>query len=170
MEFRYCPLCGNPLGTIENDAVKRWYCSTCGRKHYRNPTVGVAGVLFEKGRLLLVKRGDGVSYEKQWCIPCGHVEWGEDVREACRREFLEETGIEAAVEAVFAVHSNFHDPQHLTVGIWFRMKRIGGKLEAGSDASDVRFFPLDRIPEKMAFPTDLLVIEKLKMNLTTGRL
>ena len=161
MEFRYCPLCGNPVVEIEKDGAKRWYCSRCDKKHYRNPTVGVAGVLVERGRLLLVKRAEGVSYANQWCIPCGHVEWGEDVREACRREFLEETGIDASVGPVFAVHSNFHDPRHLTVGIWFRMERVGGKLGAGDDASDARFFTLDSIPEKMAFPTDLLVIEKL---------
>jgi hypothetical protein len=39
---------------------------------------------------------------------------------------------------------------------------IGGKLEAGSDASEVKYFPLDNLPEQMAFPTDILVCEKLK--------
>ena len=29
----------------------------------------------------------------RWCIPCGHVDWGEDIREAARREMKEETGL-----------------------------------------------------------------------------
>ena len=38
----------------------------------------------------------------------------------------------------------------------------GGKLEAGSDASDVRFFPIDELPSPFAFPTDRLICEKLR--------
>jgi hypothetical protein len=38
---------------------------------------------------------------------------------------------------------------------------MGGKLEAGSDASKARFFPLDELPKQMAFPTDLLVCEQI---------
>jgi hypothetical protein len=38
----------------------------------------------------------------------------------------------------------------------------GGHLQPGSDAQDAKFFPLDALPENMAFPTDLLICEKLK--------
>lgn len=170
MEYRYCPGCGNPVQTLLEDNYKRWYCPACEKKLYRNPTVGVATVLCENGELLLVKRAGGVSREGLWCIPCGHVEWGEDVREAARREMLEETGIEAEIGSVFAVHSNFHDPKHLTVGIWFLSNRTGGEPFPGSDAEDVRFFPLDGIPDEMAFPTDLYVIEKIRRRMESGTL
>jgi len=63
---------------------------------------------------------------------------------------------------VFDVHSNFHDPEHQTVGVWFLGRLTGGQLQPGSDARRAEFFSLDTLPERMAFPTDLLICEKLK--------
>ncbi|WP_429162156.1 NUDIX domain-containing protein [Desulfitispora alkaliphila] len=39
------------------------------------------------------------SYKGQWCIPCGHVEWDEDVYEALKRETFEETGLKVEVKS-----------------------------------------------------------------------
>jgi ADP-ribose pyrophosphatase YjhB (NUDIX family) len=130
--------------------------------------VGVAVVLVDDAdRLLLARRSR--SYAGQWCIPCGYVEWDEDVRRAAAREVTEETGLQVAVGDVFAVHSNFHDANQHTVGIWFRGTVLGGKLAPADDVDQVGFYALDALPGPLAFPTDELVVDQLRSELGNVR-
>ena len=129
-------------------------CSSCGYVHFRDPGVGAAVLLRdERGRILLVKRGPTATRSGLWCVPCGYVDYGEEVREAAVREVLEETGLVVEVGAPIFVSSNFHDPEKLTVGIWFTGEVIDGVAVAGDDAVDIGWFEPTDLPD-LAFETD----------------
>jgi len=131
---------------------------TTGR---RRPSVGVAIVVRdEAGRVLLGRRAVGWG-AGQWCVPCGSLEWGEDIREAAARELLEETGVRAQAGAVVSVQSNFHDPERLTVGIWFAAVNAEGEAHpADGELSEVGYFD-PAAPPPLAFPTDAVVLAQL---------
>jgi ADP-ribose pyrophosphatase YjhB (NUDIX family) len=160
-EYRFCPLCGAGLEARLRGGRQRPACPACGFVFYQNPAVGVAVIVLQERHVLLGRRARG-QYRGAWCIPCGYVEWGEEVREAARREFKEETGLDVKVGPVYAIHSNFHDQEKLTVGIWFTGGVLGGMLRAGDDLDQVGYFSLDALPSPLAFPTDRLVLEQLR--------
>lgn len=162
---RYCGYCGGRLSLSEPQPamIPRLICGSCRQITYRNPAVGVAVIITRQDRVLLGRRARG-PYAGQWCIPCGYVEWDEDIRAAARREMAEETGLIVDLGEVCTVHSNFHDPAKQTVGVWFWGVIVGGSLQPGDDLDQVEYHLL-AAPPPLAFPTDALVLQMLREQL-----
>lgn len=159
--YRYCPHCATPFADRTIHGHIRQVCPACEFIFWQNPVVGVAVIVMDRDRIVLGRRARGI-YQGSWCIPCGYVEYHEDVREAARREFEEETGLQVRVGDLYAVHSNFHNPAMHSVGIWFRGQVIGGTLRPADDLDDVAYVSLRSLPDNLAFPTDRLVLEQLQ--------
>jgi ADP-ribose pyrophosphatase YjhB (NUDIX family) len=159
MRFHYCPKCGSRLEAVSRNEENKPRCTGCGFIFYQNPIAGAAAIVILDRKILLGRRKG--SYQGKWCIPCGYVEWDEDIYAAVKREFGEETGLSISVDRVYTVLSNFHNPQQHTVGVWFLAHVQSGELCAGDDLEDVAFFHFHNLPE-LAFPTDGDVIKMLK--------
>ncbi|MGT2934439.1 NUDIX hydrolase [Streptococcus castoreus] len=59
----------------------------------------------DDGKVLMQLRGD----KKTWAIPGGAMELGESSLATCKREFLEETGIEVEATRLLNVYTNFEE-------------------------------------------------------------
>jgi 8-oxo-dGTP diphosphatase len=159
--YQYCPCCGTAFRRQELHGCERLVCPACQFIFWQNPVVGVAVIVLQDDHIVLARRARGV-YKGAWCIPCGYVEYDEDVRQAAQREFQEETGLLVEVGEVFAVHSNFHNPASHSVGIWFRGTVLSGTLRPDDDVDQVAYMPLHHLPDNLAFPTDRLVLAQLQ--------
>lgn len=173
-DFRFCPYCRAAMHPAEPDGRPR--CPQCGFVHYLNPVAVVAVILLAGAErlpapdewipppaathLVCVRRA--ATYAGSWCLPCGYVDYDEEIRAAGEREMLEETGLEVTAEEVFAVHSNFHDQTQQTVGVWFLGRYRSGEMRPGDDADRAQLFPLHSPPQSLAFPTDRQVIARLQ--------
>lgn len=166
--FSYCPKCAGKLTYILRGGIDRLTCLSCNYILYENPVAGVAGILMDEGKILLGRRSANSTYPGLWCIPCGYVEYTEDVRQALIREYLEETGLRVEPQSVFTVLSNFHNPEMHTVGIWFNVCSVGGILQPGDDLDLVEFYSFESIPP-LAFPTDAIVIAMLQAAQKEGK-
>jgi ADP-ribose pyrophosphatase YjhB (NUDIX family) len=49
------------------------------------------------------------------------------------------------------VYAGRDDPRTRAVLILYHARVVGGKLQAGDDASELGYFPLDRLPRPIAF-------------------
>jgi 8-oxo-dGTP diphosphatase len=162
-DWRLCPRCGAILERRPRGGMPRPACPACDFVFFANMGVGAAVVIRDgAGRVLMVQRGPGHFGAGLWCLPCGYVEWNEDVREAAAREALEETGVAVDVGDVVQVTLNRHEPERPSVGIWFaaRMREPDAEPLAGDDAVAVGWFD-PGAPPPLAFPTDAPVLARL---------
>lgn len=118
---------------------------------HKTPFVTVDGVLVERGKVLLVKRNHP-PFEGYWVFPGGHVDYGETVEEAVVREMAEEIGVEVKIEELIDVYSDpAADPRGHRVTIAYLLKRVHGEITIDREASEFKWFSLNRLPSKIGF-------------------
>jgi len=94
--------------------------------------IRVCGVLVKGNELLLVHHKSLGKNGSLWAPPGGGMEYGEDAKDALKREFLEETGLQISVEEFLFVHEYLDPPLH-GIELFFLVKETGGKIKLGKD-------------------------------------
>ncbi|MBP7498122.1 MAG: NUDIX hydrolase [Bacteroidales bacterium] len=143
----YCLQCGHLLELKKDNENKlRPHCPACNWIYYKNPIPAVTIVLFnENNELLLVKRRLKPK-AGFWALPSGYMEINLTPEENALQELEEETGLKGKI-----MHSTgwFYGTSPIyerVLSIGFRVKAIGGKLQAGDDAAEAKFFSLNNLP------------------------
>ena len=111
------------------------------------PWLGVGAVVLDGGRVLLVQRANE-PFQGWWSLPGGIVETGESLKDAIRREMLEETGLEVEPLQILEVFESIRPAYHFVV-IDYLCRITGGELCAASDAASAQWFPVRDLPDNL---------------------
>jgi len=105
------------------------------------PKLTVDAVVVTSEGVVLIRRKNP-PFQGMWALPGGFVEVGETTENACRREVLEETGLEVEIVRLLGVYSDpERDPRGHSVSAVYVAIPAGGELKADTDASEVKVFP-----------------------------
>ncbi len=83
------------------------------------------------------------------------------MKEAARREVLEETGLEVEIGEAVWVGEYIEDEHHIVL-IDFAGRVLGGELNAADDAQDARWVPLDEASEYSLTTTMYDLVDTLR--------
>jgi len=113
---------------------------------WKSPSLAADSILYESGKILLVRRGQD-PYAGYYALPGGIMDSHETLEECAVRELKEETGIEGEILALLNVYSQpERDPRVRMVSAVYVVRRRGGELIAGDDASEVLFWDINSLP------------------------
>lgn len=118
--------------------------------------VGAQVMLVRDGQVALVRH----SYKPGWYFPGGGVKRKESVATAVRREAMEEVGGTLGALQLIGIYANLRGPtsDHITLFLCHNFE-LNGKSD--DEIAEVRFFPLDQLPEAIGSGTGRRIEEYL---------
>jgi len=131
----------------------------------------VFSIYGNKVRLLLVNRKDH-PFKGKWALPGGFIGIDEEIENAAARELAEETGLtDIPLKQMHTFGKCGRDPRGRQITVVFMgiIKGRGGKIKAGDDASQAKWFDIEKLPDSLAFDHDNVIafgIRKLKKRKT----
>lgn len=117
------------------------------------PKVGANVVILnDHGHVLLTLRDDGGG----WCLPGGHMQFGETIAQAAARETWEETGLTVEIGRLTGLYSEplqrhfiAGQPVRQIVVAVFLARVIAGQPRLSSETIAIDYFPPNALPEPM---------------------
>ncbi|HET8855955.1 MAG TPA: NUDIX hydrolase [Nitrososphaeraceae archaeon] len=132
-------------------------------KEYKNPIPTVDAIIQNSTSILLVKRSKD-PFKNQFALPGGFVNEGETIEEAIKREVYEETSLEVHPIDILGVYSDpKRDPRGHMMTVVFIVLIIKGNPNAGDDAKEISWIPIQKINDiEIAFDHKLVIHDYLR--------
>jgi len=128
-----------------------------------SPKTGCSCAAFDAaGRVVLIRRADN----GRWALPGGYAEIGSSPSENALREFREETGYEAEVEALIGVYDNARFGSLSAYQFYiclFRARLTGGDAAPSRETLEVRLVDPD------GPPADMSELQRMMLSDAAGR-
>lgn len=123
-----------------------------------------AGIVVERGNVLLSRRKKGTHLAGCWEFPGGKVEPGEDPRAALRRELEEELGIVVVVGEIADVTFHRYDDADKAVLLLFfhAVCEPGSPAPRAIDVAEVKWAGVEALDPAAFPPADVAVLTKVR--------
>jgi 8-oxo-dGTP diphosphatase len=157
----FCISCGTRVESVHSGDQERQSCPACGWTYYPKSNQASAVAILQDGRVLMVRRKEE-PFKDHWTLPSGFLEYGEGPEHGAVRELREELNVHVELTRLVDVVMERGDPRGPCLLVVYTGRIVEGEPEAGDDASEVRGFPLDELPEKIAFKAHREALEKLR--------
>jgi 8-oxo-dGTP diphosphatase len=138
-------------------------CAVCGR--WENRPATACAVIVRGQEVVLIRRGHEPG-RGLLALPGGYIDRDETSADACRREVVEETGLEVAITGLVGFYDDPRRSPSQAISFAYLAEPVGGHLQPGDDADEAGWFPLDDLPE-LAFDHARIVADARRL-LTTS--
>ncbi len=132
------------------------------------PEATVGGLIFnKKGELFLMR---SYKWNGKYCIPGGHIEMGESMKDAIEREIKEETNLDVTDIQFHSLQDcvyskNFHEKRHF-IFVDFVCKAISDDVILNNEASEFAWIGLNDLDK---FPIESNTLKSVEFLLSIGK-
>ena len=141
---------------LSKERVTDLFCNETG---FQTPKLDTRAAVFEEGKILLVKEGDG-----RWSLPGGWVDVNETAGRNAVKETLEEAGLSVVPLRIIAVQDrNLHNRPRYAYGIckvFFLCGLVEGEFKENIETVESGWFALDELP---ALAEDKVTKEQIEL-------
>lgn len=134
------------IGTLLDIPPESLFIPHDDQMGYATPKVGCRGVLFQEGKVLLVRE----RIDNKWSLPGGWVDVNDSPHEAMEKEFVQETGLVVRPVRLCLVadgRKRGRSSAHHVYTLVFLCEYLSGTPRASIETSEVQYFPLNELPE-----------------------
>ena len=143
-----CMYCG---ATVSQELANKYVCTGCGKSHYINPKAGVAIVLYDDDKNLILGRRLHQPQKGKLDTVGGFLDGTEDFDAAMYRELKEETGLNSSdvehVEFLGTTNDPYEWEGHVinVASVHYLVKvKTGVHLVAADDLDEIVYVPINK--------------------------
>ncbi len=120
-------------------------------------------VIVRDNKVLMQKRSFGM-WKGYWCLIGGKVDVGETIIHAAVREAKEESDIDVKKIYMIGIYDDKdRDQENNCVTVAFLCEANDAEPKMSEEATDMKFFPFEKLPDKIAFDHRLIIEDAKKL-------
>lgn len=108
-------------------------------------------ILIKDNKILFLRRKNTGYEDGKYCLPSGHLEENESIREGLKREVKEEIDIDLDTNDLTLVHTMHRKENDTRVDFFFTITKYNGEPvnKEPNKCDDVAWFPINNLPQNI---------------------